>query len=270
MNKNIILYIIGLLVLTFPACEKVIDANLNESDPKIVIQGEIAQDSLCWVKVSKSKKFGDDNQFPGIENAVVSIKNTSGQEEILSFNDLGIYVSKVIRGQLGEKYELTVLVEDQTFTASSTLPEKVKIDSINIYNLITPGGDTLRIPRIFYIDPLGISNYNRKLLFINGMQIKKTIFADDDSFRDGNLIKDLLFYDTEETNDESLKDGDLVRVEMQSIDKGAFDFFNTLKYISQLLTNPTSNIRGGALGYFSAYSQDTISMEVNLELKNEE
>jgi len=47
---------------------------------------------------------------------------------------------------------------------------------------------------------------------------------------------------------------------LQCIDKGAYTFFYTLSRIEDSKTNPTSNIKGGALGYFSASTVDKMTI----------
>jgi hypothetical protein len=52
--------------------------------------------------------------------------------------------------------------------------------------------------------------------------------------------------------------GDQLCVELQCIDRGVFDYYNTLQQTveqsSATPANPASNITGGALGYFSAHT----------------
>ena len=58
---------------------------------------------------------------------------------------------------------------------------------------------------------------------------------------------------------------DRIEVEFQCIDKGAYTFFYTLSRIEDSKTNPTSNIKGGALGYFSASTVDKMTITAEWE-----
>ena len=59
--------------------------------------------------------------------------------------------------------------------------------------------------------------------------------------------------------------GDTITIELLSIDKAAYDYFHTLSEIlssdqsptSLAPQNPLTNLSGGALGYFAAYTVDT-------------
>jgi hypothetical protein len=63
----------------------------------------------------------------------------------------------------------------------------------------------------------------------------------------------------------NVKIGDTIIVELLSIDKAAYDYFNTLKDIlssdrsptSLSPANPNTNVSNGALGYFAAFTIDT-------------
>ena len=63
--------------------------------------------------------------------------------------------------------------------------------------------------------------------------------------------------------------GDSLRVEMQNIDPGVYEYFRTLNLIlssNPVVTttpaNPKSNFSGGALGYFSAHSRQVRGIKV--------
>ena len=58
--------------------------------------------------------------------------------------------------------------------------------------------------------------------------------------------------------------GDTITVELLSIDRATYDYFNTLRDVlssdrsptSLSPTNPNTNLSNGSLGYFSAYTID--------------
>ncbi|MEL5895438.1 hypothetical protein AAE250_18325 [Bacteroides sp. GD17] len=73
---------------------------------------------------------------------------------------------------------------------------------------------------------------------------------------DGIVIRLPLFinYENSGRDDDHVKQGDVVTVEMQCLDKDAYRFFETLYDVGSAMANPVSNIKGGALGCFGAYS----------------
>ena len=69
-----------------------------------------------------------------------------------------------------------------------------------------------------------------------------------------------LFYFSDDEEDE-LEEGDVVTVEMHSVDQSIYDYFfsleQTIEQSAATPANPVSNIQGGALGYFSAHTVQT-------------
>lgn len=54
--------------------------------------------------------------------------------------------------------------------------------------------------------------------------------------------------------DEILYEGDIIELEMQTIDLRTYDYLNSLAMSEDSSANPISNFTNGCLGYFSAYS----------------
>ena len=91
------LFIIPALV----SCEKVIDINLNKINPKIVIEGNLSdRRGECKVVVSQSINFSDTNQFPGVINASISIREGQNTPVYLIQTSPGVYVSDTLRARL--------------------------------------------------------------------------------------------------------------------------------------------------------------------------
>ncbi len=70
------------ILLIFAAlisCQKEIDVDLNDADPKVVIEANyIGTDSLVRVRVTQTSSYFDSNPSPVIDNAEVSIIDQSG------------------------------------------------------------------------------------------------------------------------------------------------------------------------------------------------
>jgi hypothetical protein len=64
----------------------------------------------------------------------------------------------------------------------------------------------------------------------------------------------ILTFEDQFNGDKGIEKGDTIFVEVQYIDEGAYHFFSTLAMMGMSRANPDSNIEGGALGYFGAYS----------------
>ena len=139
------------------------------------------------------------------------------------------------------------------------MPPLVKIDSLSMYRAPIMN---YAVPIVHFTDPKGETNqYYRCLIFINGKQLPdldEQAFSA--QFMDGSPIHQFLPIFTNDQDVDPIKQGDDILIEFQCIDKGAYDFFYTLRRVEDSSTNPTSNITGGALGCFYASTVDKMSI----------
>lgn len=246
-----------MISIFFTSCEKEISMPLRSSEPSVVIEGQIQLDSIAIVKITESKDYNTDNTYTVIDGAVVSISDNNGSHEILTQDDNGTYIAHVIKGVVGRTYYLSVEVNGQEYTSTSTLPTAISIDSIVMYEIPALN---YPFPMLIFQDPPIEANYYRCRYYVNG----KRILIDDDLVdtkdRNGFLIERILPVYKELNDDKELSRGDEIRVELHAIDKEVYTYFEGLANIENSLTNPTTNITGGALGYFSAYAVDTMTV----------
>lgn len=250
----------GLLSLSLLACEKEISVDLNTADPKIVVEATLNdQETLATVKLSKTVNFSDPNAYPAVSGAEVVIVDNMGNTWVCTETAPGIYQNTQLRGVVGQTYTLKITTaDDQMFTAESTLPAPVPVDSISIVESTFPGAgnDTTSyfvIPR--YLDPIGVQNNYRFIQSLNGAKDPTIIVRNDNVFI-GKVNEQPLF-----SQDLEIHSGDVLDIEMMGIDRGVYDYFFSLSQsvsnspdASGVPGNPVSNISGGALGYFSAFS----------------
>lgn len=241
----------------FVSCEKEIVVDLNSSPPKVVIEALLPLDSLAKVKITQSQDYNQEGGFSVIKGAVVTLSDNVGNVEILEHYGNGLYCSKIIKGVERQTYNLSVVIDGKNYTSVSTMPQQVKIDSLYIYYV--PAIE-MPYPMVQFTDIPGEKNYYRTVLYVNGKRIRLAVDVTDDLDRDGTVIDFLQTYNKDDNNGEKIKPGDLVTVDLQCVDEGAYTYFETLGRIQTTLNNPTSNIKGGALGYFSAYTSDKKSI----------
>lgn len=258
-KKTIFTLIVGLTAIcSFSSCEDIIDVELNSVEPELVIEGTIRMGSAAEVLITKTKDFDAPNNYPPIRDAVVVISDDEGNTETLLCNTDGRYVATTIFGVERTTYHLSVTYEDVEYTATSYMPPRVEIESLTVWK--APIMD-YAVPQVHFMDPLGEENeYYRFTLYINDVKpLLKDRLEDrilSTEFVDGTQIRQPIFisYVNSGRDDDPINQNDKVTVEMQCIDKGVYKFFETLYNIEEGLANPTSNIKGGALGYFGAYS----------------
>jgi hypothetical protein len=240
-----------LLFISLQSCQKVITVDLNSSAPRYVVEANISNNPGPYtIKITKSVNFDQDNNFPGVRNAQVYIKDvTANVTDTLSELTPGNYQTHALSGIPGHSYSLTIKTDGNTFTATSVMPQVVSLDSL--YTQKSQFSDRLQIVPV-YQDPVGTGNYYHLVETVRDT-VADNIFLHNDELMDGNTVNQPLFGGRE------IKSGFTVKVALQCIDHGVFTFYSTLQETmgqnSATPANPQSNISGGALGYFSAYTE---------------
>lgn len=254
-------------VITLSSCEKEIELDLNSSNPKYVVEGEIPQNELATVKITKTVNFSDSNIFPLVKGATVTITDEIGTTEQLVETSAGIYKTKKMKGEEGKTYTLSVKADGNTFTAKSTMPKAVKLTGLktSLSSFAPPGASSSDNYTVFpqFIDPAELGNSYRFIQTRNG-ELDKSIIIANDNIGNGQPNSRPIF-----SQNFDIKLGDTVTVEMRCIDVPVYDYFFSLNSIQgngpgggTTPTNPVSNISGGALGYFSAFTVQKVSAVV--------
>ena len=260
LKKLHIIPLIFLLVILLFGCKKVIDVKLKNASEQTIITGEVNDLSGPYkVTISKSVDFTSDNNFPPVSGAFVTITG-NGVTDTLSEDEPGEYFTKNIKGKPGKAYSLLVKTEGNTYTATSTMPQPVPLDSLSF---LLGRNDNIYAVANFQ-DPIETENYYQFIEYANGEKFKNgrgnSVF--DDRLSNGRYISMALYDDSTD-----IKQGVTITVQMNSIDKYVYNYLNELLQISgngggfssPTPANPESNISGGALGYFSA---NTVSIKV--------
>lgn len=253
------------LITGFTSCQKVIDVDVDEAEKKIVIDAVLSDEAGgCIVKVSKTKNINDDNAFNGVAGAVITIKDEAGTVSSLTEESAGIYKNSTLVAEPGKKYELTVLVEGHTFTSTSVTPQPIPLDSIYIKKQKFFDEDEIFACVVFQ-DPAGKRNYYRMIQTVNNKRTDGN-FIMDDELSDGKKFNSTLYFFADD--EEKMKPGDNVIVEMQCINADVYKYWFSLDQSatgssqSAAPANPVSNISGGALGYFSTHTVSRKSVVV--------
>jgi hypothetical protein len=254
------LILIAALITLATACQKVINLPLRTAPPKYIIEGNVTNlPGPYQVTISQTEAVNSPAAFNGVSHASVTINNETLQEI-----QPGIYQTTTLQGIEGSTYQLTITIGQNTFSATSTMPHQVNLDSLyteQVYNFSKMV--TAVVP--LFTDPLGKGNNYRFNQIINGT-LDKTLYGETDDFTDGKLSTwSLLRPDPDST----LHPGDRVDVEMQCIDRPNYDYWFSVDQAStggsggSQPGNPITNIQGGALGYFSAHTSQTKTLFVH-------
>ena len=263
---RIIILFSVILSISLSSCEKVIDVSLKDSEKQYVIEGTVTDiEGGCVVRLSRTKNFNENNIFEGIGDAMVSVTDDGGNTTVLPETTSGVYRSETLTAVTGKIYTLQVSISGQTFSASSTMPVKVGMDSLYVKEE-SFFGETVKLANVQYKDPAGKGNNYQFIQYVNGIK-EKSIFIRDDDYSDGNTSTITLFTAPDEDEDE-IKSGDRVTVDMQCISPAIYKYWYSLDQgasggnNSASPANPVTNIEGGALGYFSVHTVESKTVVV--------
>ncbi len=250
-------------IIIFIGCDKEIQLPLDPNASLLVIDGSITDEpGPYFVKLSKSIDIGNTNGNPLVNNASVIISDNQGIRDTLIQNINGLYQTKKIRGFYGNTYFLEVMVEGKKYTASSTMANKVPLDSLRINTFLVNGEIRYSIIPV-YTDPIQLGNSYRFIQKIND-SLDQTFHVFNDNLNNGKVNQRPIRAGSDSLQ---VKFKDLVKVEMQCITRPTYLYYYTLNQQGgagpgggTTPSNPPSNIVGGALGIFSAHTVERQSI----------
>jgi len=264
--KNIL--IIVLLSITLSACEKAVLLDLNQNTPRIIIEGQVTNHAgYQYVKITRSVGFYETGDSPAVEDAVVRVTDSEAIERDFIYNprnsadSAGFYMPAIpFVGEIGKSYKLRVSVDEEIYEAEDELFPVTTIDSLTYRISVDEEEDPKDFGKFYEVlmfarEPQGtIDQYlfkfyrNDSLKFYNDTDI---YYADDEFLGEKiDGVSSPIYY----------APGDKARVEMYSISRNGFVFYNDLQLLltndgglfSQPPSNSRTNLSNGALGFFQA------------------
>lgn len=246
-----------LTVVVMGSCQKVIKVDLNTGNPQVVIEGYVTDVPMSdTVIIMKTGSYFTPGNYPMVNGATVVITDNTGVIDTFVQVDSGKYATKHLTGIPGHTYTMHTYLAGKEYDAVSTMPQPVAIDSVQIYE-VGSGSDTGYHIRCYFIDPPSTGNYYMLQAFYNGIlqDSADNITLDNDKYSVGQLQDVRLRVPYPPT-------GDSVKVSLLKIDYNIYNYFSVVRSITAAANpvstavpqNPPTNILGGALGYFSAYS----------------
>ena len=294
--KKYYIYTIALLLL-FSSCEEEIKLELTGGARRVVIEGSIENGKFAEVIVTHNSPLSEAIDFASIliSNAQVYVTNgiivdTLHLDTLLTTSIPFVYTGSKIKGVPGEMYQLTVIVNSDTYTASTFIPSPIALDSV--WWKAQPPEDSLGYAWAHLSDPEGLGNAYRwfakrpikfrimdgQPILLNRRYLAPRGSAFDDKFIDGKSF-DLAYnrtYDPTETiisenepaNERNYyKKTDTIYIKFCTIDNETARFYTTYEAAISNNGNPfaspstiVGNVQGGALGVWAGYgvSYDTI------------
>lgn len=301
MKKLTTALVILASIIGFASCEKVLDVNLPEGVEGIVFEGYIENGQFPYVIISRSA-----NYFEPIETAASAIANSlveadsvfiefdgnrvelpkvcisdlSPEEqeaalELLGFEslppglDLCLNVGLGMVGELGKTYTMKAYVEDELYTATTTIGSQIMFDSL-WFKDETPLGDSLGSIWVTLTDPPATTEYY--YVWTENLTQNRGMFPIDggasfgDRLFEGESIDFNIWQGSNLANDNGseeeywwFREGDTVVVKLGTIDQGVYEFWESVDAASNLnpFSSPTpvfSNVDNGGRGVWAGYA----------------
>lgn len=264
--KNI--FIVILLSVVFMSCEKTVLLDLNQNIPRLVIEGQVTnQPGYQYVKITRTTGFYQEGESPAVEDATVRVTDDLGNEFVFTHNpgnladSAGIYLPETpFTGVIGRAYKLTVTTDGEVYEAEDAMSAVTSIDSL-----------ASRISTDEQDDPKDFGRFYEVLMYAKEPQNSTDYylfkFYRNDSLKVYNDTD--IYYADDEVLGENIDGvpspiyyapGDLARVEMYSLTRNGFVFYNDLQSLlnsdgglfSQPPSNSRTNLSNGAVGFFQA------------------
>lgn len=214
--KNIIF--LFLLFGFFTSCEDVVDIDLNESEPRLVIEANLDLlengNSITKVRLTLSAPFYED-EVPIVSDATIIIKEND-IIHTLEYAEDGYYIGD-FDFNYHIDYTLEIMYKNELYTATQQLISVVPIDYIEQVNDAGINGDEIEF-EVFFTDPPDEENY---YLFEGNSEKGLVIDSFSDEFFDGNQV--FVLYSVEE-----LEVGDNVQIRLYGVDEQFYNFMSLL------------------------------------------
>jgi len=262
MKTQKYLYILSIVLFALSSCEKVIDIDLNDAAPKIVVEAQITNmKGFNLVSISKTGSYYSYDDTERIVGAIVEVSDIMDNKFILNEVAPGMYNNEDLVLDSNSEYKLHIDTGTETFESFSKSPSSVKIDSIKIerseFSPKNKGDNSSEEPQYkviaYFLDNANETNFYRLRLSVNGEYLYGFYVVDDRVFN-GKTIP-------YKFNNIFLNDNDQVSVELLGIDEANYNYFYTLRKLlgnGKDITpgNPPTNIKGNAIGIFGASTFD--------------
>jgi len=297
------LLIIGVFLFGM-GCEKDITLDLPITENKVVVEGHIEPGVPPYVILTKNLPYFTKTDVNALENlfihgAVITVNNGTEDFPLIEYCSdsvpdsllalgalyLGVTVEdltnynfciyavpvdtvtpiNILLGDIGKSYNLTIESEGKTYTATTTIPIPVLLDSTWYTEFTTV--DSISELWARFKEPAGLGDYYRvftQRLNKDDFFIPNLSSVFNDQYIDGTTY-DIQIRRGEMPNQKEgdvgyYKKGDTVAIKWCTIDKAHYEFWNTALQEIDNVGNPlatstlvATNIDGGGLGIWGGY-----------------
>lgn len=249
------------LLFSLTSCEDVVNIDLETAKPRLVIEA-----SILWqkgtmgneqtIKLSTTTDYYS-TIIPKVSGATVFITDTSNTYTFIENPGTGEYTCTNFNPVIGETYNLTVVANGETYTATETLIAVPTVDSVSQNNEGGFLGDEIEVKFFFQDD--GLVNNFYLVQFNSNFNLLPEYDVVNDEFFQGNQMFGLY------TN-ENMNATDELTFTLHGISERYYNYMNIVLGIAggnggSPFSTPPATVRGNfvnqtnsdnfAFGYFS-------------------
>lgn len=274
-----LIYSILFMTVLLPSC---VDNEELPFTPELVVEGWIENDGFPVVLLGQTLPISDSNQDINdytVKWAKVTISDGDTTIILTGGHDANYlppykYTTYNMTGRIGKTYTITAEYQNMRATATTTIPEPAKIDSLQV---IRCEDDTSYYIKAYFQD-VTIEQPDYYILFSKRQKDKVYLFpsmgAISDEYTDRQITADIFrgtdYYSQIKREDtQYFKQGDVVQIKISHADEATYRFWKSYSNYKELSSNMffpysqnmVSNIIGGK-GYWCGYGTTKRSVTI--------
>jgi hypothetical protein len=244
--------------LLFMSCTDVIDVEVPEAAPRLVIEASIdwvkgSEGNEQLIKLSLSAPYFENILETAVTGASVKVIKDDDQTEVVFIDqNNGSYTTNDFVAILDQSYTLEVIYENEVYLASETMTPVTDITAV--FQSRESGFDKNALEvNVEYLDPKDIKNFYL-VKFQRRGDLLPTLFDMKDEFTDGNIMT--IFYEQledEDSGESEFQPGDIVDISLLGL---SVEYYNYIKLLIEQ--------SGGAGGPFSTIPAEIKGNCVNI------
>lgn len=246
-----------IIIFSFLSCEDVVEVDLQESEPRLVIEASIIWDKGTSgndqvIYLTQTTPYFDSGISPA-EDALIEILSSTGEIFKFTEENPGVYVNYNFLLELNKEYQLHILYNNEEYTATESMVPVVDFEEVTQNLNGGFSGKDIEL-KAYFNDPPIIPNYYLFRFLFEDLELQ----ISNDEFTNGN--RTFAYY-----SNEDLEIGDQVNFEIQGISKSYYEYLYILSSQAgennggPFQTQPTTvrgniinetNLSNFAFGYF--------------------
>lgn len=266
--KKLITILLLLTAMVFTSCEEVIDVDVDTAPSRLAVEAAInwqkgTTGNIQSIKLTTTTGYFE-STIPVVSGAVVTIKNSSNTVfNFIENPNTGVYLCTDFVPVLNETYTLTIITNGETYTATEIMTSVAPITKLVQNDQGGFTGEDIEVKAYFNDPPNEKNYYLYRYEYPN--QVKASMYADDDTFFNGNEFFSV-------TQNDSLEVGEKIKITHLGISKSYYNYMSIIVSLAGQngggpFQSPPSTIRGNVvnttnaanypLGYFSVSERDS-------------